>query len=281
MRTMCQPPDTSCGLSWPAQIVHVTVGAESGVIGEIPAIVVRVLIDHDRIAVPEPVPAEAIVVGSDAEIEVVEPEAFPIPALEMKHMAPTEAAAEMSVLPRMIAMKVGIATTRIVPDPPVVVMNMGGVWMSWLVGMALGGIWMSWLAVIALGLCSARSLRGTRTASRNVSSADGVSGPACLAAATTVTAATATTLFAANAPRLAHNWNRTQHQYRKKLDEPIQHFHIEPQGGTAADDVPCWPRCAAPRRVCIHKQCGRAAHIAAAPQRSVPGRPPFCQGREK
>ena len=87
-----------------AQIVHVNVGAESGVIGEIAAIMIRVLIDRDWIAVPQPVRAEAVVVRDDTEIEVVEPETFPGPALEMKHMAPTEAASKpLNVSPPTIS----------------------------------------------------------------------------------------------------------------------------------------------------------------------------------
>jgi hypothetical protein len=109
-------------------------------------------------------------------------------------MARTEAASKTSVLPRMIVMKVGIATTRIVPDPPTVVMDVGGIWMSWLVGMAVWG-------------CPLRSPSGTGTVRRNVSSADAMGAPAWLASATTMTAAT--TLFRANAPRLAQTGNRT------------------------------------------------------------------------
>jgi hypothetical protein len=110
-------------------------------------------------------------------------------------MVPTEAASKTSALPRMIVMKVGIATTRIVPDPPIVVMDVGGVWMSWLVGMAMWG-------------CPLRNPSGTGTVRRNVSSADAKVAPACLASATTMTAA-ATTLSRATAPRLAKSGNRT------------------------------------------------------------------------
>jgi hypothetical protein len=129
-------------------------------------------------------------------------------------MAPTEAASKTSALPRMIVMKVGIATTRIVPDPPIVVMDVGGVWMSWLVGMAMRGIRMSWLVGMAMWGCPLRNPSGTGTVRRNVSSADAMVAPAWLASATTMTAAAsatsaAATLFRATAPRLAKSGNRT------------------------------------------------------------------------
>jgi hypothetical protein len=112
----------------------------------------------------------------------------------MKHMARTEAASKMPVLPGMIVMKVGIATTRIVPDPPTVVMDVGGIWMSWLVGMAMRG-------------CPLRNPSGTGTVRRNVSSADAVAAPAWLASATTMSATTP--LCRDTAPRMANSGNRT------------------------------------------------------------------------
>jgi hypothetical protein len=168
---------------------------------------IRVLIDRDRIAVQEPVRAEAVVVRDDTEVEVVEPETFPGPTLEMKHMARTEAASKMPVLPRMIVTIVGIATTRIVPHPTTVVMDVGGIWMFWVVGMAMRAIWMSWLVGMAMWGCRLRNPSGTGTVRRNVSSADAMAAPAWLASATTMTAAT--TLCRNTAPRLAKSGNRT------------------------------------------------------------------------
>jgi hypothetical protein len=110
----------------------------------------------------------------------------------------------------MIVMKVGIATTRIVPDPPAVVMDVGGIWMSWLVGMAMWG-------------CPLRNPSGTGTVRRNVSSADAMVAAAWPASATTMNAA-ATTLFRNTAPRVANSGNRTQQHYGKRHVDSIQHL---------------------------------------------------------
>ena len=48
-----------------AQILHVAVSTESYVVRKIPADVIGVVIDHDLIAVPEPITDKAIIVGSD------------------------------------------------------------------------------------------------------------------------------------------------------------------------------------------------------------------------
>jgi hypothetical protein len=109
-------------------------------------------------------------------------------------MAATEAASKMPVLPRMIEMVVGIVTTRFVPDPPIVVVDVGGIWMFRLVAMALR-VYPPW------------SLSGT--VRRNVSSANGMGAAACLAAATAMTAAAGATLFAATVPRVDKSRNPT------------------------------------------------------------------------
>ena len=84
------------------------VGAESHVVGEISAFVVGVFVDHDLVAVPEPVVAETDVIRSYAEIKATEPEAVGTASREMPDVAAAEAAGEASVLPGMIEIVVGI-----------------------------------------------------------------------------------------------------------------------------------------------------------------------------
>jgi hypothetical protein len=95
----------------------VDVSPQPHVVGEIPAEVVRVLIDHDVIPAPVPIAAVANVIGRDAEIEPAEPEARRATAGKMPQVAAAESAGEMAVLPRMIEMVVRVVRTRVVSDP--------------------------------------------------------------------------------------------------------------------------------------------------------------------
>jgi hypothetical protein len=75
------------------------VGSEPDVVGEVPAVVVGVFVDHDIVAIPKPVAAEADIVGSDAEIESAEPKAIRAASAEVPDAAATEAAGKVAVLP--------------------------------------------------------------------------------------------------------------------------------------------------------------------------------------
>jgi hypothetical protein len=56
---------------------------QPNVVGQIPAEVIRIRIDHDFVAVPEPIPAKAQIGRGDAPIEIIEPETVRAPAREM------------------------------------------------------------------------------------------------------------------------------------------------------------------------------------------------------
>ena len=106
------------------------VGAQPNVVGEIPAVVVRIFIDHDLIGAPIPGIAEGEVNGSDGEIETAEPEALSIATCNAPHVAFAEAAGEVPVLPGMIEMIVRIIGAGIVADPLVVSVNVRSVGMA-------------------------------------------------------------------------------------------------------------------------------------------------------
>ena len=55
--------------------MDVDVGAEPGVVGEVPAGVVRIFVDDDLVGVPKPAVNIAKVVRSYAEVEASKPEA--------------------------------------------------------------------------------------------------------------------------------------------------------------------------------------------------------------
>src|SRR5580704_11612542 len=110
------------------------VGAQPGVVSQVPAIVIRVLIDHDIVAIPQPVIDEVVIVRSDGEVEAAKPETLPVSSPKMENMARTEAAGKVSMFPGMIDMVVGIVTARIVSDPFIVGVNVRSLRMTTLVG---------------------------------------------------------------------------------------------------------------------------------------------------
>ena len=105
------------------------VHAQPTVVREIPADVVRILVDHQRVAVPEPAIDGAVVPRRDAKVEAVEPEPVPVPSFEAELVARTESAIEMPMLPGMIEVVMLITTAGIVSDPSAVIVNVGRVWM--------------------------------------------------------------------------------------------------------------------------------------------------------
>ena len=100
--------------------------AEPGVIGQVPAVVVRIFVDNDGITVPIPIANVAVVVGGDAEEEAAEPETLAISAAQIVRMTAAEAAGKAAVFPGMVHVIVGIIATGIVADPLVVAMDVRG-----------------------------------------------------------------------------------------------------------------------------------------------------------
>ena len=88
---------------------------------------VGIVIDDEVIAVPEPVAAEADVVGSNGEIKAAEPEAAGAASGEVPDVATADATGEVSVRPRVIEVVVSVATAGVVADPFVVGMDVRGV----------------------------------------------------------------------------------------------------------------------------------------------------------
>jgi hypothetical protein len=109
-----------------AEILDVDVGAESGVVGQVPAVVVGIFVDDDGIAVPEPIRGVVVIVGRHAEVEAAEPEAFAVSSAKTEHMAAAKAAIEAAVFPGMIDVIVGIVAAGIVANPLVIVVDVRG-----------------------------------------------------------------------------------------------------------------------------------------------------------
>ncbi len=110
------------------------VRAQPGVIGQVPTVMVRIVVDHDLVAIPEPAVAEVIFERGDLKVEAVEPEALHAPSPEPEDMAAPDAAREASMLPGMIEVIVRIGGAGIMSDPGVVVcMDVRGIRMRRLV----------------------------------------------------------------------------------------------------------------------------------------------------
>ena len=106
--------------------LDVSVGAQPDVERQIPADVVRVIVDHDLVTVPHPVIAVVVVIGGNAKVETAEPKAIASSTSEMPNVAAANSAAKSPVLPRVIEVIVGVAGSALVSDPFAVVVNVRG-----------------------------------------------------------------------------------------------------------------------------------------------------------
>jgi hypothetical protein len=135
-----------------AEVLHVDVGAQPDVVGEIPAVVVGVFVDDDLVAVPEPVTAESQVKRGDAEVEAVEPETVGTTSGNAPDVAAAEAAGEMAMLPGVIEVEAGIVRSGVMSDPGAVVVDVRGRGMAVIVvktGCGVGNCAMSsWWTVL-------------------------------------------------------------------------------------------------------------------------------------
>ena len=107
------------------------IGAKPDVVGEIPADVVRILEDRDRVAVPKPVVAVTEIEISNAKEKAAKPETARAASHQSPNVAAAEAAGEVAVLPGMVEVEAGVIAPRVMPDPRSVVVYM------WRFGMAL------------------------------------------------------------------------------------------------------------------------------------------------
>jgi hypothetical protein len=122
------------GLAIP-QILDVNVCAEPYVVREIPTVVIRVLIDHDLIGIPEPVIAETEIVRGDAKIEAAEPETARASSANPPDVAATETSGKPPVFPGMIQMIVDIIAPGIMADPSIMLdINVGNGGMTGTIG---------------------------------------------------------------------------------------------------------------------------------------------------
>ena len=100
-----------------AEVHHVNVGAEADVVGQVPAVVIGILVNDNLVGVPQPFVAVADIRIGNAEVEAAEPETAGTAANDAPDMAAAEAAVEVAVLPGMLDMEAGVIAAGVVADP--------------------------------------------------------------------------------------------------------------------------------------------------------------------
>ena len=149
-----------------SQILHVNVGTQSHVVGEIPAVMVRVFIDHDLIGIPEPVAAETDVWSRDAEEEAAKAKALWTSSGKSPDMARPKTAGKATMFKGTIEMIRGVVSARVMADPFVVRVHVRSFRVSGFIGETSIRL-SSWRSRPAGWL---RNLGGRGTVSGNVSS---------------------------------------------------------------------------------------------------------------
>ena len=91
--------------------------SQSRVVGEIPSYVVRIVVDDDVIADPIPAAAVGQIIGCNAPVPPVEPEAAWSATDQTPPVCRSKSAREAAMLPRVIQVIVRIIATRVVTDP--------------------------------------------------------------------------------------------------------------------------------------------------------------------
>ena len=111
-----------------AEVLNVDVGAETDVVGEVPADVIRVVVEDDVIGAPIPIRAVTKVIGSYAEKESAEPEAIRTASAKTPDVSATDFAGEVTVRPGMVKVIVGIVASRAMADPLVIGVDVRCIW---------------------------------------------------------------------------------------------------------------------------------------------------------
>jgi len=148
----------------------VNVGAQAYVVGEIPAIVVGIFVNHHVVAVPIPVIGVGKVKRGDAEVEATKPETPGIPTLDAPTMSTAEATLKAAVLPRVVLAKAVIIPPHVVPNPFAVVVDVRGFGMAVpvLIRVPVAVV----MVVIVAIVCMPVAVISLRAVMRNVSSTD-------------------------------------------------------------------------------------------------------------
>ena len=101
-------------------VCDMRISTQSHIVGKVPPDVVGVVVDHNVVAVPQPVIAISVIECRNREKESTYRKSTAVAAVQSPHMPGTDGARKVAVLPRMIEVIVRIVATHIVPNPTVI-----------------------------------------------------------------------------------------------------------------------------------------------------------------
>ena len=135
--------------------MHMDIGSEAGVIREIPARVIGIVVQHDVIAVPQPIVGVVVVVRRDVPVKAAKPEAVAASAFDAIDVVTADFTAEASVFPNVILMVTRIVTAPVMTDPLIALgMDVRSFGMALLVAERLTALVATWAATtIVAALC--------------------------------------------------------------------------------------------------------------------------------
>ena len=140
---------------------------------------VRVIVDHDLITIPEPIIAEGVIGLGNTEEESAKPKTRWTSSPKAEDMTPADAARKSPMFERPVDVVPGIIAARVVADPLIVCVNVGSFWMSRFIrkttALRRGGLLGSLRLLGAGWLLGAGRLLGVgrrRTVRRDVSAAN-------------------------------------------------------------------------------------------------------------
>src|SRR5579863_7571193 len=134
-----------------AQVHHVDIGAEAGVIRQVPAGMIRVFVNDDVVGIPEPAVHKANVIRGNAPIPIPETEAVRVAAGQVPMVRGAEAAFKPPMFPWIVQVIVRIVTPGVVADPALAVVDMRGIGMAGVVAVVGVFLGRTRLAMIRLG----------------------------------------------------------------------------------------------------------------------------------
>jgi len=153
------------------QVCHVHIGPQTSVVRQVPSIVVRIRIDHDVIAIPQPVAARVVVVWRSLKKESAHVEALAIASAQPPNVLWPNRSSETSMLPGMIQMVVRIVPPCVVSHPAIVLrVNVRRLRMTFLI--LISPSLLALLLRLPLRLFRGRSPRRRRSVLGNVPAAN-------------------------------------------------------------------------------------------------------------
>src|ERR1035441_3356121 len=112
---LCDVNTETSGLCAEIQDVHIS--AEAHIVSEIPAHMVRIVVNHDLIRAPVPIAAIVSVGERNRPVPAIEPELSGTSAGNPPYVRGTKAASKVPVSPGMVQMVARIVGAGIMPDP--------------------------------------------------------------------------------------------------------------------------------------------------------------------